>query len=110
MNLVSNALKFVPPEHPPEIRIWAENLGTRIRLWVEDNGIGVPGDARQRIFGVFERLHSTEAYPGTGMGLAIVAKGAARMGGDAGVESQVGNGSRFWIEFPALENDERAAA
>ena len=50
--------------------------------------------------GVFERLHTTDIYPGTGMGLAIVKKGVERMHGRAGVESHPGKGSRFWIELP----------
>jgi signal transduction histidine kinase len=57
------------------------------------------------VFGVFERLHPQEAYPGTGIGLAIVRKCMERMGGQASVESEVGKGSRFWIEAPAASAD-----
>ncbi len=70
-----------------------------IRLWVEDNGIGIAQEHQKRIFRVFERLHGIESYPGTGIGLAIVKKGVDRMGGQVGVESQVGQGSRFWIQL-----------
>ncbi|MEG4214206.1 CHASE3 domain-containing protein [Microcoleus sp. Pol14C6] len=70
-----------------------------IRLWVEDNGIGIAPEHQKRIFRVFERLHGIESYPGTGIGLAIVKKGVDRMGGQVGVESQVGQGSRFWIQL-----------
>jgi PAS domain S-box-containing protein len=70
-----------------------------IRLWVEDNGIGIAPEHQKRIFRVFERLHGIESYPGTGIGLAIVKKGADRMGGHVGVESQLGQGSRFWIQL-----------
>ena len=99
--LLSNAAKFVAPGVSPQIRIRAEGLGPRVRLWVEDNGIGIDPQYHQRVFEVFERLHSTEAYPGTGIGLAIVRKCMERMGGRASVESESGKGSRFWIEATA---------
>lgn len=99
-NLVSNALKFVPAGVAPRIRIWAAEQGDSVRLSVEDNGIGIAPENQHKIFGVFERLHGVDIYPGTGIGLAIVAKGVARMGGRTGVESALGQGSRFWIELP----------
>ena len=78
-----------------------------IRLWIEDNGIGIAPEYYQRIFRVFERLHGVETYPGTGIGLAIVRKGVERMGGEVGIESQANVGSRFWIELPlAVSNHE----
>jgi signal transduction histidine kinase len=99
-NLITNAVKFVKPETMPEIRIYAEPRGATVRLWVEDNGIGINPEHHQRIFKVFERLHGAESYPGTGIGLAIVRKAIERMGGQAGLESALGQGSRFWIELP----------
>jgi signal transduction histidine kinase len=100
-HLLSNAAKFVAPGVTPQIRIRAERLGARVRLWVEDNGIGIDPQYHERVFGVFERLHPQEDYPGTGIGLAIVKKCMQRMGGEASVESEIGKGSRFWIEAPA---------
>jgi signal transduction histidine kinase len=100
-NIVCNGLKFVPPEKSPHVRIWAESQKDKVRIVVEDNGIGIEHQYQQRIFGLFERLHHQGNYPGTGVGLAIVQKGAERMGGRVGVESEQGKGSRFWLELPA---------
>jgi signal transduction histidine kinase len=102
-NLLGNGAKFVAPGVPPKLEVRAERLENRIRLWVEDNGIGIDPEHFDRIFRVFERLHGHEQYPGTGIGLAIVHKGMARQGGSAGVESAPGKGSRFWIELPAVD-------
>lgn len=98
-NLIGNAIKFVPQGVTPSVRLRAETEGERVRLWVEDNGIGVAPEHHERIFKVFERLHGIEAYPGTGIGLSIVRKGAQRMNGGAGIESTLGEGSRFWLEL-----------
>ena len=98
-NLLSNALKFTKPGVPPELRITAEERDKWVRLWVEDNGIGIAPEHQQQIFGVFHRLHKAGKYPGTGVGLAIVHKGIERLGGRVGVESEEGKGSRFWIEL-----------
>jgi signal transduction histidine kinase len=73
--------------------------GAVVRLWVQDNGIGIAPEFLQKIFGAFERLHNKQDYPGSGLGLAIVRKGAERIGGRVGVESEPGKGSRFWLEL-----------
>jgi PAS domain S-box-containing protein len=73
----------------------------QVRIWVEDKGIGIPREAHQKIFGIFERGVTSDRYQGTGIGLAIVARAIQRMGGTCGVESEPGQGSRFWIDLPA---------
>jgi PAS domain S-box-containing protein len=98
VNLIGNAVKFVAGR-TPQVRLRAEERpGGIVRVWVEDNGIGVPAEFQERIFHVFQRLHTT-AYVGTGIGLAIVQKGLERMGGRVGVESLPEQGSKFWIEL-----------
>lgn len=128
-NLLGNALKFVEPDVQPQVRVWVQEMPRGgqgeisstdieataslssnspeewVRLWIEDNGIGIAPEYQERIFRVFERLHGIETYPGTGIGLAIVRKGMERMGGRVGVESQPGRGSRFWIELPAAKSE-----
>lgn len=98
-NLLSNALKFVAPDVKPCVRLVAEDCGASVRLWVHDNGIGIPPDQHERIFRVFERLHGS-LYSGTGIGLSIVRKGVQRMGGELGLQSKPPAGSAFWIELP----------
>jgi len=104
-NLIGNAKKFVRPGEKPELTIEAEATGDYVRLWIRDKGIGIKQEHQQRIFGLFERLHAQEEYPGTGIGLAIVKAGVERMRGRVGLESQPGIGSNFWIELPILNKD-----
>jgi signal transduction histidine kinase len=99
-NLLANGIKFVPPQRTPEVRVRGELRDGMVRLWIEDNGIGIAPEHHERVFRIFERLHRTEDYPGTGIGLAIVRKGVERMGGRVGLDSKIGEGSRFWVELP----------
>ena len=105
INLLSNAIKFVPQGRAPRIRIWAEAGDGRVRLWVEDNGIGIEPAHQERVFQPFQRLHGVESYPGTGIGLAIVRRSIERMGGRSGVVSGPGEGSRFWIELRPAQRE-----
>jgi len=100
VNLISNAVKFVRPGDKPVVNIHDERRGEFVRIWVEDNGIGIAPEHQERIFRVFERLHGRETYSGTGIGLAIVEKAVSRMNGRVGLESEPEKGSRFWVELP----------
>jgi signal transduction histidine kinase len=100
-NLISNSIKFLAPGRPPELHIYTTRMPEYLRLWVQDNGIGIAAEHHERIFGLFQRLHDNQTYPGTGIGLALVRKGVERMRGRVGVESEPGKGSRFWVDLPA---------
>jgi signal transduction histidine kinase len=100
-NLLSNAVKFVPAGVKPEVSIRTEAQEGRLRILVEDNGIGIAPEHLERIFGIFERLNRAEDFPGTGIGLAIVRRAVERLGGSVGVTSQPGRGSTFWVELPS---------
>jgi PAS domain S-box-containing protein len=102
-NLLSNGVKFVALGVMPILEIWTETRNGRVRLWIEDNGIGIKPEHQRRLFGMFERVHQNKQYEGTGIGLAIVRKAVDRMGGTAGVESDGITGSSFWIELAAAE-------
>jgi signal transduction histidine kinase len=99
-NLINNATKFVSPGVTPEVRIRTESRGNQVRLWIEDNGIGIDASYHHKIFSMFERVGDLHRYEGTGIGLAIVHRAVQRMGGACGVESAPGQGSRFWVDLP----------
>ncbi|HWH68092.1 MAG TPA: PAS domain S-box protein [Candidatus Sulfotelmatobacter sp.] len=92
---------FALPPAAPESGPAAPSSPLRVRLWVQDNGIGLDPEAQTKVFGIFERGRGASRIPGTGIGLAIVAKAVERMEGAYGVESNPGEGSRFWIELLA---------
>ena len=116
-NLLGNAVKFVAPGTQPNVRVWTELLPPKndrasmrvirkpepsiIRICIQDNGVGIPHEAQQKIFTMFHRLSKT--YEGTGIGLAIVKKASERMGGKVGLTSTPGQGSTFWLELKAAE-------
>jgi two-component system, chemotaxis family, CheB/CheR fusion protein len=98
-NLISNALKFTV-ERPPEITIGCEDHPGYYRFSVRDNGIGIAPEHHERIFEIFKRLHTRDAYPGTGVGLTIVKRIVETHGGQIGVESILGEGATFWVTIP----------
>ena len=100
-NLVTNAVKFTRAGEAPLVTLGAERERDRVRLWVQDRGIGVLPEDQDRIFRIFERSRNAMGYPGSGVGLAIVKNGVERMHGQVAVESTPGEGSLFWVTLPA---------
>ena len=99
-NLVGNALTYRKKDLPPRIDIRWRQEGLNILVSVGDEGIGIPSESQDKIFEVFQRLHSVEEYPGTGIGLATVRKSAGLLGGSVLVESEPGFGSTFTVILP----------
>ncbi len=100
-NLIANALKFRRGDEVPRVHISAEPVDDMWRFSVADNGIGVDPAQEERIFQIFQRLHPSEAYPGTGLGLALCKRIVERHGGRIWVESEPGKGSTFCFTWPA---------
>jgi signal transduction histidine kinase len=132
-NLLGNAIKFVAPGTRPRVRVWAEPVTAEnrkqkteaaitqharrnpqaspfaphpstfpcVRLWFADNGVGIPKEAQERIFKMFQRLDKN--YDGTGVGLTVVRKAVEKMGGRVGLESEPGQGCRFWLELQVAD-------
>lgn len=101
-NLVGNAVKFTPSDRTPEIEVGVERDGADWRFFVRDNGIGMEPEHAQRIFEPFQRLHGEDAYPGSGIGLAVCEKIIGQHGGRIWVTSTPGEGSEFSFTLPAL--------
>ncbi|MGE0478800.1 MAG: ATP-binding protein [Nitrospirales bacterium] len=102
-NLLANGVKF-NHSSPKVLKInWQNERNGFITFTVEDNGIGIPEQYQDKIFQVFERLHTTREYEGTGIGLAIVKKAVSRLGGEIWVESEIGKGCIFSFTVPIGE-------
>lgn len=102
-NLLSNAVKYHPPGVSPEVRVSAVRDGSMWRFTVQDNGIGIAPEYQERIFALFQRLHTRAQYPGTGIGLTLCKKIVERHNGRIWVESEAGKGAAFHFTLPAME-------
>jgi PAS domain S-box-containing protein len=101
-NLIGNAVKYHAPNRPPEVSVTAQDAPEGRLFIVADNGIGIAPNHLERVFGIFQRLHTPEAYEGSGIGLAICRKIVERHGGRIWVESVEGEGSAFKFILPAV--------
>ncbi|MET8257371.1 ATP-binding protein [Micromonospora sp. NPDC005205] len=109
-NLVSNSIKFRRPDVPSKVHVSARLVGAEWEITCQDNGIGIEPEFADKIFVIFQRLHSKDAYPGTGIGLAIVKKIVEYHGGRVWVDTDVPEGTAIRFTLPALPEDVAAAA
>jgi light-regulated signal transduction histidine kinase (bacteriophytochrome) len=107
-NLIGNGLKFVA-DRPPRVHVGVDDDGNDWSISVRDNGIGIEPGASERIFVMFQRLHTTDEYPGTGIGLAICKRIVERHGGRIWVDSRPHRGSTFTFTLPIRGGEDEAA-
>jgi len=96
-NLISNALKYTPTDRIPNIRIRGIVQDAEVRYEVQDNGVGIGAEDKQRVFEMFTRLANTDKQKGLGIGLSIVKRVMKRLDGQVGIDSRLGDGSTFWF-------------
>ncbi|RKN17273.1 HAMP domain-containing protein [Micromonospora musae] len=108
-NLVSNSIKFRRSDVPSKVHVSARQVGDEWEISCQDNGIGIEPEFADKIFVIFQRLHSKDAYPGTGIGLAIVKKIVEYHGGRVWVDTDVSEGAAIRFTLPALPEDRAAA-
>ncbi|QKG80062.1 PAS domain S-box protein [Tenuifilum thalassicum] len=99
-NLISNAITYTKKGTYPEIQLSSQEKSDSYVIEVMDNGIGIPPEYHEKIFNLFQRLHSQREYPGTGIGLALVKKAVHALGGEITLKSEVDNGTSFYITLP----------
>ena len=107
-NLLSNALKFMPPDRKPSARVTSFDQDGFAVVSVTDNGIGIESQDLSKLFQPFQRLHLRKHYDGTGLGLALVRQVATAHGGDVDIESRPGKGTRVTVRLPLEESAARA--
>ncbi|MDZ7843458.1 MAG: PAS domain S-box protein [Anaerolineales bacterium] len=100
LNLLDNALTYHQPGTPPRIQLSCQARESQLIIKVSDQGIGIPPEHQEKIFNIFQRLHSAEDYPGTGVGLALVQKAVKLLEGEVSVSSEPGVGSTFTVKIP----------
>ena len=99
-NLLENAFTYCKPDVPPQVSVMYHSEDNYVVVKVSDNGIGIPLEYQKKIFNMFQRLHSEDEYPGTGIGLATVRKSVELLRGSVWVESKLGEGSTFFVRLP----------
>jgi PAS domain S-box-containing protein len=104
-NLISNALKFHAPGDTPTVTISSESTDKKFIIKVSDNGIGIDDKYKTKVFSVFQRLNTKQAFEGTGIGLAVCKKIVDRYNGTIDIESELGTGTTFIITLPILKEE-----
>jgi light-regulated signal transduction histidine kinase (bacteriophytochrome) len=99
-NLISNAVKYSSKKSDPRVEIGCIKQRDDVCFYIKDNGVGFDMQYREKLFGVFQRLHRMEEYPGTGVGLAIVKRIVSRHGGKVWAESKINAGATFYFSLP----------